>query len=718
MKTFPVLIMKQRQAARFVLSSPWISLAVVVIVGLIVYSNTFYSPFVFDDEAYIQNSRIVRDFTFFSSPSEISSLSNRMWTIKAQFRNRIVGHFTLWLNYQAHGLDVTGYHIVNLTIHLINSVIVYLFVLLIFRTPVIKNNYNIETASGPDPGKIIALLCALFFVAHPIQTQAVTYLSQRFTCLATLFCLLAILLYGKARLSASPCHRRACFAFSLICVVLAMHTKEISFTLPVILTLYEFTFFHDTMRRRLLRLSPFLLTMSIIPMTLLLSAGPITAIENISKVSMETPAISRIDYLFTQFGVIVTYFSLFFLPLYQNLDYDYPISDSFFLPQVFLPFLFLMSSFLFAIYLFYLSRKKGSHAWIYRLASFGILYFFITLSVESSIIPIKEIMCEHRAYLPSLGMFLAVSSGIILLKLRLSHPLSQIVIPITFIAIIILAAAAHSRNTVWSSEISLLEDAVNKSPMKARTHINLGASYLRVGDISKASREANIALSLEPNRADAHNNLGSCYLAVGALDMAEAHFRKTIDLNPSFYEPYVNLGLIYLKRNRYREAEEWIMRALSIAPRAIYARRSAAGLYEARGEHERAIEAYKSTINIAPDNAEAYNRLGRLYTNLKRYDEAIETYLASARLKPDIASSHVNLGLVYELKGKTDDAEYEYRAALKIEPLQVDALLGLGRVHIASGEKGKALTEFTKVLDLDPNNAEALKHIKQLHEKE
>jgi hypothetical protein len=267
------------------------------------------------------------------------------------------------------------------------------------------------------------LFAALLFAVHPIQTQAVTYIVQRFASLAALFYLFALVTYIKFRLISlqTPIlegqHHRpgisvkryALYAVSLISVILAMKTKEFAFTLPVVMAICEFMFFKETLKRRMLYLAPIILTMVIIPPSLSDTSGSLSEIGGIDEAAAEISGardkISRWDYLNTQFRVIVTYIRLLFLPISQNLDYDYPIYRSFFSPAVILSFMFLLLLFGIGIYLFYISRI--THCAL-RITAFGIFWFFVTLSVESSVIPIDAL--EHRVYLPSVDSLLLTSA--------------------------------------------------------------------------------------------------------------------------------------------------------------------------------------------------------------------------------------------------------------------------------------------------------------------
>jgi hypothetical protein len=369
------------------------SLLSIVIVGAIVYSNTLNASWHFDDTVAITENWSLRD---------LKGCFNSIFAA-----NRSVGFFTFAVNYHFDKLNVVGYHLVNIAIHILNALLVYSLVILTLKTPVMAKSRLASHA------RFLALASGLIFVSHPIQTQAVTYIVQRFASLATLFYLLSLVLFVRARLSIiqgknffSPLHL-VCYLLSLFSAFLAMHTKEIAFTLPFIICLYEFFFLESSFRswkKRLLYLLPFILTFAVIPANLgmlgKIEKKPLgDVIGEIREQVQETTLISRKDYLLTQFNVIVTYIRLLFLPVNQNLDYDYPIARSLFQFPTFISFLFLLGILVLAIYLFRIAR----------LASFAIFWFFITLSVESSIIPIRDVIYEHRVYLPSVGFVILMA---------------------------------------------------------------------------------------------------------------------------------------------------------------------------------------------------------------------------------------------------------------------------------------------------------------------
>jgi len=371
------------------------SLAVLLLLSLLaalIYSNTFSIPFQFDDADNIVQNPQVKDLANFFDLSG----------------SRYVGFLSFALNYSVGGLQVFGYHLVNLIIHIVNGFLVYSLVLLLFKA---ESQHSPLTTHDTQLTMVpwIALAAAMLFVVHPIQTQAVTYIVQRFASLVALFYLLTVVCYLKWRLASSEAQRRSLWYWgAVLFTVLAMKTKENSFTLPFMILLVEAVFFRSATRRRWIALIPFLLTLPIIPLS-----HPGAMGEGEAGFAQGTAEISRSDYLFTQFRVIVTYIRLLFLPIGQNLDYDYPIYHSILEPVVVLSFLFLLSIFVLSLFVIFDSRPTAQNSHL-RLMGFGIVWFFLTMSIESSIIPLKDVIFEHRLYLPSVGFFMALSIGVMM----------------------------------------------------------------------------------------------------------------------------------------------------------------------------------------------------------------------------------------------------------------------------------------------------------------
>jgi len=409
---------------------PLVHVVLILLLGLLAYANSFQAPFHYDDYKNMLEVSYVQDLGYLND----WSLVRQYLAGDHGFMMRFVGYLSFALNYALHGDAVVGYHAVNLAIHLVNALLVYSLVWLTLRTPYFETQgstidvQDSSSAFSPQPLTFLPLFTALLFVSHPVQTQAVTYIVQRIASLATLFCLATVVLYIQARLALDRqgWKGRAIlwYAGSFCCALLAMKTKEIAFTLPLAVCIYEFMFFRGKPSRRLICVTPLLLTMLVIPLSMLLLTGTGGALGDVGSATSVGSDLTRAEYFFTELRVIVTYLRLLFLPVNQNLVYDYPVYRTLFTPPVFLSFLLLVALFGLAVYLAYRSRLEVKVSRLetqnsklitqnlpfYRLIAFGMFWFFLTLSVESSIIPITDVIFEHRIYLPSVGAFLAFAS--------------------------------------------------------------------------------------------------------------------------------------------------------------------------------------------------------------------------------------------------------------------------------------------------------------------
>jgi hypothetical protein len=409
----------------------------------------------------------------------------------------------------------------------------------------------------------IALFSALFFVAHPVQSQAVTYIVQRYTSLVAMFYMLSLVSYIKSRLSDKIATRFTFYGLSFISAVLAMKTKENAFTLPIIIALYELLFLTGPSRKRIVLLIPLTLTMLIVPYSLIdINKSPEQMFVGLGDATKIQTGVSRFDYLLTQFRVIVTYIRLLFMPLNQSVYYDYPVYNSFFDITVLLSFGFLVCIFGFGVYLLRRSWKGKAAG---HIVAFGILWFFIALSVESSIVPIAAVINEHRIYLPSMGALMALVSGSFLItgKHKKAHPVT---VSILVLAILLLSISTYSRNKVWKSEVSLWEDASGKFPYSAVVYDHLGTAYFSKGLTDKAIRQYETAIRLRPNFSTVHNKLGYAYNSKGMTEKAIQHYRIAVGLKPSYLKAHFNLGLAYMKKGLKDEAGEEFKTVLRIRP--------------------------------------------------------------------------------------------------------------------------------------------------------
>lgn len=380
----------------------FINIFLIVILATIIYSNTFDASFHFDDTPAIVENYAIHRFDL----KEIFSTSTRP-----------ILDITFAINYYFGKLNVFGYHLLNLMLHIINGVMLYFILLWTI------NQVNSRNPINPINFRV-PLYASLIFIAHPIQTQAVTYIVSRSSVLATTFYLLTLLLFIKGFQSNSTNSRNSMnsrnlyFIGAFLSSCFGMGTKQIAATLPLMLLIYDFYFISKGDWKVLKRHYKVHLAMfATLAVVLYLSfSGLKTYISFDYAKGVPMPqeqSITSFQYFLTQLHVIPYYIRLLFIPTNLNLDYDWPITRQIDVPAIFF-FVLLTSIVVVAIMLY---RKA-------RLVSFGIIWFFVTLSVTSSFIVIYDVIFEHRLYLPSIGFAIVMAfliSKISELRIAKSH---------------------------------------------------------------------------------------------------------------------------------------------------------------------------------------------------------------------------------------------------------------------------------------------------------
>lgn len=592
-------------------NKPIFHLILIIGVGVLAYSNTFHAPFQWDEHDFLVKNPIVKNLKYFLEPSKAKAGDPDFYFF---LRTRYIAYLTFAINYKIHGFNVLGYHIFNLTVHLFSALLVYLLIFLTFQTPFL-NKAVLKKGSN-----LIALFSTLIFVSHPLQTEAVTYIYQRLASLVTFFYLLSIVSYIRGRLcldnqNISYFKPALFFILSLISTVLAMKTKENAFTLPLMILIYEIFFFSGKMKTRVLRLLPWILSMMIIPLTMIGTDKSITELYRLilDPFLYVRAELSREVNLFTQFRVVLTYIRLLFLPIHQNLDYDYPVFHSFFNPHVFLSLFFHLVVIGIGFYLLHRSRPTIPE---FRLISFGIFWFYISLSIESGIIAAVITIFEYRVYLPSVGWTIATTTSvwIALEKLRPRFPgiKKKVVFFFVFI-VILLSILTYARNDLWKDEARLWEDVVTKSPNKSRGHFMLGLILGKKGHFDDAIREFQTALKIEPNQARVHNNLALIYASQGNLDQAIKEFQTALTINPKDAVVHFNLGMLLKQIGRLDESVTAFQNTLKLNPLDASAHNNLGVVLALQGRLDEAIKEFKTALEIEPDHRNARNNLNKVY---------------------------------------------------------------------------------------------------------
>ncbi len=626
-----------------------LSFLAVAVTAFLVYSNTFHSEFQFDDLKELQEGYPLR---------RLSDLAG-IWNYSP---SRFITYYSFALNYHFSRMDVTAYHVTNLFVHILTSCVVLLFSSALFKTPYLSKRMT------PEAAPWAALAASLLFAAHPLQTGAVTYIIQRAAVLAAFFYLTSLFLYVRARLE----NRAGFYYAAFACGAAAMLCKQNAFTLPFAMLLCDFLFFQEKsepLSARLKRFAPFLALLALLPAIRLFAPSN-------GALFRETQKISHVDYLLTQLSVLVTYLRLLVWPSGQNVDYDFPISASFFEPRTLASFVFLAA--LLAGGFFALKKN--------RVWSFGIFWFFLTLSVESGLVPIRDVIFEHRMYLPMFGAVFCAAWTFYFLGRE-----PKKIMALCLVCLLPLAAAAYKRNSVWKNGIALWEDAARKSPKKARPYHNLSFLYSAKGDYPKSVEYGEKAVSFDPSSSGPYFTLGVAYGRMGNIDREIEYYEKAFALGP--WNPakhFNNMGSAYGRKGDMAAAVENFKKAIAAdsAYPATYANFGFA--LDRMGQFEQAIRYYQKAIKLDPQFAEAWNFMAIALAKKGNPDQALESAQRSVRLNPRYADAYNTLGLIHGMKGDLQSMIRFCLKAVEIDPGYKLGYQNLAQAYQKTGDTQKA----------------------------
>jgi len=622
------------------------------VVTILIYSNSFHASFHLDDQEIIDNPNLhPKNLT-------ISELKKSFYAapIGKDTLYRPAAYLTFALNYYWGGLEVFGYHMVNLCIHLISALFLYLFIYLTLRLPSLEERY------GKDAYHI-ALLTSALWATHPVQTQAVTYILQRMASMAAMFYVMSLYFYAKGRLGVGS-KKLFYFALCSMSAILAFCSKENTAMLPLTIIIYEIFFFQGLDWKRCIKwLKSYVALFILMAVSGLLCLGPRIDLKFLSQM-FEYRDFSLIERVLTQFRVIIHYLTLLSYPSSNrlNLDYDFPVSHSLFDPPT--TFLSMMVIIGLITWSLYIAKKKP-------LISFCIIWFFINLVIESSIIAL-EMVFEYRLYLPSMTFFLLVAIAFIRainyfhFRARVRYILATGMCMLIFLQ----ALGTYTGNFVWRNELTLWTDCAKKSPRKARTRLNLGSAY---------------------------------YMAE-RYDLALEEFQMAIKLDPRDPKAYNNLGLVYVKKHQFGTALTEFQRAISVHGNAD-AHYNLANVYRELKLYDEAIKEYLKAIKIDPESsADAHYNLANVYRELKLYDEAIKEYLKAIKANPSLAGCYNNLAFIYYQEGLYQKAISWLKRGMEIDPCYIRFYGNLGIAYKNLGMQQEAVNILTKAREIDPKN--------------
>lgn len=602
-----------------------------IVAGLLLYGNTLDNGFHYDD-AYVilknkgltQTSQILDVFTGMEQAGP-DPLYRKHY--------RPVVYVSYMMNYALGGWNPVGYHLVNLLLHIL---VVFLTALVLW---------------GLTGRWFVGVLTGLLFLIHPFNAEAVNYITARSSQLYALFYLLAFYAYlryrppifwnrdtdSRERPSSGLHHPSILWLWvCLISFILAMLSKELAVTLPLVIVLYEWLMRPAvTWRARLKFLgTPISISVVVVVSYLLIRrtlVGRVLSPEGISDMA---------GHIATQAVLFIRTLGLILVPMDLTIDHPVEIYRTLAVWPVVGAVLVGLIYFGAAL-VWGRSRDPGR-----RTRAFLLLWFPVTLS-PLMVIPLNAMLQENRAYLAAVGVLGLMAIVVEAANRRARHHpwlLRGGWVGFTII-LLIYAGLTFERNAVWQSDVTLWSDAVLKNPHSAQSHMGLGGAYQDNKELDRAIREYQTAIRLKPEEYKPRGNLAQIYRQQGRYDEAVAEYRIVLRLVPGDAEAHYGLGRTYHLAGKLDRALQSYAASLAINPRHENAIFRMGTVYAGRGQWDLAETTFQRLLAVNPRHAETYNVLGLLAVMRGDGKQGKSLFREAIRLDPGNAGYRRNLSM-------------------------------------------------------------------------
>ena len=559
--------------------------------SLLVYINSLYAPFQYDDYDTITQNRDIRDL------SDIKSIISH-----SIFRPILF--ITFAINYKISGLNPLSYHTVNLLLHIANTLIV------IILTRRIALRFTEELYSDR-----IAFITSILFAVHPIGTEAITYISSRSSLLATTFYLLSLLSYTQFNQTENRSRQILYYILTILFFLMGVGTKEIILTLPIMIVILDIFSLKLSLKDTIKRIFTTHITFVII-----IFVGVLIRIYfffTYEKVGGVLPR-SIYENLLTQSEVIIKYIRLLLIPIGQNLIHNYPTV------RTILNLYTLLCIFTIFSLIWYAIRKRNTYPFI----SFGILWFFVTLLPSSSFIPFQEAMTEKHLYLPMIG-FLITISGVLSIIYQRFQEYQRILKKGFAIIIAILSILTIHRNYIWGDSIRLWEDILKKTPDSWATHYAYADVLRKQAEIDLDMSYKNYTLG-DQGRAQKYMNQFILH-----INKAIEHYIESTQYRPVYIDALLNTGICYgmlyqltKTEKDLSESERFFKIVIELEPSNTKALNNLANLYLLQGKTNQAVDLYREVLSKEPDNLNALTNLSQIYLNILKDNQSAKEVLS------------------------------------------------------------------------------------------
>ena len=584
-----------------------------LLIALLVYSNSISVPFLLDDDILIKGNPYIRDFgkignIFKSNIAAGAGLEGNYY--------RPLYLMTYMIDYRLWKLNIIGSHCVNILLHVAAALAVYWLA-------------NILFCDGA-----LSFFASSLFLVHPVHCATVVNLGGRVNSLLAIFVLFCLIFYIKN----NTAHDKRFFMPMLLCCACALLIKETSVMIPFAVLLYHVVF------KKKVRWLPLLSVGACVLFYLVLRSMLLKG--SLFSVARDPDLLKRIPGFFV---AIATYIRILVLPF--NLHFDY--GNKYFAsadPAAVAGMVLIVLLGIIAI------RARNAN----RLVVFSIGWFFLYLLPVSNIYPMAFFMAEHFLYVPSLGFFLVASQGLASLYEKNRRAGGAL-----FIAVLTAYSLLTVRqNYYWGDPIRFYTRELTYT-QNLRMYACMGMAYRDCGKRKEAIGMFRKAVKMDPKGAMGYYFLASVYQELGSAKKAEYFYKKVAQGGPTSLAAYNALGHYYATVKKTAEAIEQFKQIIRRNPTDADTWFSLAMLYSDKGEDGEAVRLYEHVLRIAPRCVEAYNNLGICYVTMGKYREAEELFQKALTIEPDYAVTYVNLAKLYSSTGRENAAQDYYSKAVE-----------------------------------------------------
>ncbi|XP_077999994.1 protein O-mannosyl-transferase TMTC1-like [Glandiceps talaboti] len=709
--TLPTKIQKQRNSGvELPQLSELIYCVIIAAVSLLCYWNSLPGEFVHDDIMALKDNQDLRPSTPLTEIFLNDFWGKRMSDNTSHKSYRPLCVLTFRWNYYFGELDPYGYHVVNVVLHTLVSMlflhVCHRFIFLDIRP---------------------AFLAALMFTTHPVHTEAVTGIVGRADVMACLLFLLSFIAFLRSIQQPNPSTdfpsttSPYLFGLSLILGACNMLIKEHGITVLGVCMVYDILVVCRTGMQRFIQSKK--LTKSCYPLVkrlgVILLLLAVLMVFRIKMMHGQLPGFTDQDNPASFAPDISTRFLTYCFLLVFNgwlllapiiLCYDWqmgsiPLVESFTDPRNMTTVFFLVTMVILCVFCLRCLFQEKRHQ--LKVILTGLAFLIIPfLPATNLFIRVGFVVAERILYIPSLGFCILVTHGIDnICKSCHKRALSMLCTGLVLLLAVLFTWRTIIRNPVWLTRESLFKSGVHTLPHNAKAHYNY-ANYLKdTGQSHDAIKHYRTTLQLYPRHASASNNLGTLLQESQNIE-AEELFRKAIEIKPSHVRAHFNLANHISKHgNRKEEAMRLLQRALEIDPNYADAYTSLAGILLDRGQYDEAEILYKKVITMTPNDANAYNNYGALFVRREKREEAFEQYQKCLELDSHHTVALVNAARLLRKLGRTNEAENMFKRALEVK-YEADTLKSLGALYYNTERLHKAKHVFKEVLTLEPESLE------------